>query len=44
MTYSVNGRQYIIVAVSGAGYTGEYIAFALPQAAMTTTTAPRASQ
>ncbi|MBS1820245.1 MAG: pyrroloquinoline quinone-dependent dehydrogenase, partial [Acidobacteria bacterium] len=31
MTYSLNGRQYIIVAVSGGNYTGEYIAFALPQ-------------
>ena len=31
MTYSVDGRQYIIVAVSGGNYTGEYIAFALPQ-------------
>ena len=31
MTYSVDGRQYIVVAVSGAGYTGEYISFALPQ-------------
>jgi glucose dehydrogenase len=41
MTYSVNGRQYIIAAVSGAGYTGEYIAFALPQSEITTTTAPR---
>jgi quinoprotein glucose dehydrogenase len=30
MTYSVGGRQYIIVAVSGGNYTGEYIAFALP--------------
>jgi quinoprotein glucose dehydrogenase len=37
MTYSVNGRQYIIVAVSGAGYTGEYIAFAAPQPAAQTT-------
>jgi quinoprotein glucose dehydrogenase len=41
MTYSVNGRQHIIVAVSGAGYTGEYIAFAAPAAAATTTSAPR---
>jgi quinoprotein glucose dehydrogenase len=41
MTYSVNGRQYIIVAVSGAGYTGEYIAFAAPQVSATTTSAPR---
>jgi len=31
MTYSVGGRQYIIVAVSGGNYTGEYIAYALPQ-------------
>jgi quinoprotein glucose dehydrogenase len=31
MTYSADGRQYIIVAVSGGNYTGEYIAFALPQ-------------
>src|SRR5262249_23659692 len=30
MTFSVDGRQYIIVAVSGGNYTGEYIAFALP--------------
>ena len=33
MTYSVNGRQYIIVAVSGGAYSGEYIAFALPREA-----------
>jgi quinoprotein glucose dehydrogenase len=31
MTYMINGRQYIIVAVSGGNYTGEYIAYALPQ-------------
>jgi quinoprotein glucose dehydrogenase len=30
MTFSFDGRQYIIVAVSGGNYTGEYIAFALP--------------
>ena len=30
MTYSVDGKQYIIVAVSGGNYTGEYLAFALP--------------
>jgi quinoprotein glucose dehydrogenase len=30
MTYSLNGRQYIVVAVSGGAYSGEYIAFALP--------------
>jgi quinoprotein glucose dehydrogenase len=31
MTYSIDGRQYIVVAVSGGNYTGEYLAFALPQ-------------
>ena len=31
MTYSIGGRQYIVVAVSGGNYTGEYLAFALPQ-------------
>ena len=38
MTYSVNGRQYIIVGVSGGNYTGEYIAFALPQSEIRTNT------
>ncbi len=32
MTYSANGRQYIVVAVSGGPYSGEYIAFRLPTA------------
>ena len=30
MTYLANGKQYIIVAVSGGAYSGEYIAYALP--------------
>lgn len=30
MTYIVNGKQYIIVAVSGGNYSGEYIAYSLP--------------
>jgi quinoprotein glucose dehydrogenase len=30
MTYMVDGKQYIIVAVSGGPYSGEYIAFGLP--------------
>jgi quinoprotein glucose dehydrogenase len=29
MTYSLNGKQYIVVAVSGGSYSGEYLAFAL---------------
>jgi quinoprotein glucose dehydrogenase len=32
MTYMVDGRQYIVVAVSGGNYSGEYIAYALPPA------------
>ena len=34
MTYRIAGRQYIIVGVSGGNYTGEYIAFALPESEM----------
>jgi quinoprotein glucose dehydrogenase len=30
MTYMVNGKQYILVAVSGGNYSGEYIAYRLP--------------
>ena len=30
MTYMVDGRQYILVAVSGGNYSGEYLAFRLP--------------
>jgi len=32
MTYMLNGRQYLVVAISGAGYSGELIAFRAPQA------------
>jgi quinoprotein glucose dehydrogenase len=31
MTYLAGGRQYIVVAISGGNYSGEYVAFALPQ-------------
>lgn len=30
MTYMVNGKQYIVVAVSGGPYSGEYRAYRLP--------------
>ena len=30
MTYVAEGRQYIVLAVSGRGYPGEYLAFRLP--------------
>ena len=33
MTYLLNGRQYVIVAVSGGNYSGEYLAFSLPTTA-----------
>jgi hypothetical protein len=26
----INGKQYIVVAVSGGPYSGEYLAFSLP--------------
>jgi quinoprotein glucose dehydrogenase len=30
MTYMVNGQQYIVVAISGGNYSGEFLAFKLP--------------
>jgi quinoprotein glucose dehydrogenase len=30
LTYMVNNRQYIVVAISGGGYNGELLAFKLP--------------
>jgi glucose dehydrogenase len=30
MTYSVDGKQFIVVAISGGSYSGEYVAFSLP--------------
>lgn len=39
MTYSMDGRQYIVVGVSGGNYTGEYISFRLPETAVTTSQA-----
>jgi quinoprotein glucose dehydrogenase len=30
MTYMLDGKQYIVVAVSGGSYSGEYLAFTLP--------------
>lgn len=31
MTYMWKGKQYIVIAVSGGAYSGEYMAFALPE-------------
>ena len=36
MTYLLNGRQYLVVSISGATYSGELVAFRLPQDATTT--------
>jgi len=30
MTYMVDGKQYIVVAISGGTYSGEYVAYRLP--------------
>ena len=30
MTYMLNGKQYIVVAISGQGYNAEFVAFTLP--------------
>jgi len=36
MTYMLNGRQYVIVPIAGGNYSGELLAFRLPQEATTT--------
>ena len=30
MTYLLNGKQYLVIAIGGAGYSGELLAFRLP--------------
>jgi quinoprotein glucose dehydrogenase len=37
MTYMLDGKQYIVVAVSGGNYSGEYIAFSVPDDLLRTT-------
>jgi len=39
MTYMLNGRQYLVVPISGAGYSAEFVAFTAPQ--KTATASPR---
>ena len=36
ITYMLNGRQYLAVPISGAGYSGELMVFRVPQPATTT--------
>ena len=40
MTYMLDGKQYIVVAISGGNYSGEYVAFSLPSSAIQSTSAP----
>ena len=30
MTYTYDGKEYVMVAVSGGNYSGDYLAYALP--------------
>jgi len=30
MIYSIGGKQYIVVAISGGNYSGEYLSFSVP--------------
>jgi quinoprotein glucose dehydrogenase len=30
MTYMLNGKQYIVIAIGAAGYPGELVAYRLP--------------
>ena len=30
MTYMINGKQFMVVAISGGSYSGELLAFKLP--------------
>jgi quinoprotein glucose dehydrogenase len=38
MTYMVDGRQYMIIAIGGGNYQAEYLAFALPESEIRPTT------
>src|SRR5262249_38683537 len=31
MTYMLGGKQYVVLAISGAGYSGELVAYRLPE-------------
>jgi quinoprotein glucose dehydrogenase len=37
MTYAIDGKQYIVIAISGGNYSGEYLAFSLPSGGASTT-------
>jgi quinoprotein glucose dehydrogenase len=30
MTYMLDGRQYVVIAISGGNYSGEFVAYRLP--------------
>ena len=31
MTYMMNGKQYIVIAIGGPGFPGELVAYRLPE-------------
>jgi len=41
MSYMANGKQYIIVSISGGNYSGEYLAFSLPASETRTNSQPQ---
>ena len=41
MSYLANGKQYIIVSISGGNYSGEYLAFSLPASETRPTNQPQ---
>ena len=41
MSYLANGKQYIVVSISGGNYSGEYLAFSLPAETRPTNQAQR---
>jgi quinoprotein glucose dehydrogenase len=43
MTYMWKGKQYIVIGISGGAYSGEYLAFTLPEQEPTTPTAGSAN-
>jgi quinoprotein glucose dehydrogenase len=44
MSYMANGKQYIIVSISGGNYSGEYLAFSLPSSEARPTSQPGAQR
>ena len=39
MTYMLNGKQYLVVAISGGTYSGELVAYKVPESGTSTAAA-----